>query len=673
MPWQATDIERRLCRSASRSGHPGAQIHARAMRGPQTGMRAAAGGNGRRTAVAALVASVVVLLTVPTVLAAGSATLYPNGVAGTRANTEWRTSTYGGGAVYRRTLLHAYATAGEYLLMGSTAIGVGVADIMVWDPGLVTGTVGLESVPATPSYSCAAQRAVSLIAAQGKILGRAAELAGPDTVPAGVTNGYTPCYYQAPVTGSYSVAVLGPSGFSTDVDGQPQTDIALTNPHDFDGTQLTSVAAWDVTVRDDLADATTTKPGRLFTYMLSLYAGGNGHPVDIVTYVVTPDGYRYRVDDRGMDPAGWIQYANQLGFLDPDGKTPLYHDALAVNTGAPAQLTGIQGGVIFAKPDFPMFFEPPAAEALTALGIPLTPIAPQVSSLNFMGIKRSGVASFQTGGAFSFTSTVTGVYQIVISRDGVSFDPTNPQNRVLRGTAVAGPQKVAWDGKDNSGAFLPIKSAAYPYRVSIHGGEYHLPFVDVENNIQGGPSITLLNPPNGICPALNGGCSGAFYDDRGYTTTTGQTVGTPGTVLCGLNPPAVAFSDPVLGYDTTSTQRAFGTATGGNSNVPCTGNFGDTKGLDLWTYYAAAPVNGELTVGDQPSPTGAPLSLSDSPPAAASPSTLSTPQTGTALAGPFAGGAVLAALGIGLAASAGRRRMAIQAPHTPTSGTRPGH
>ncbi|MDQ6847839.1 MAG: hypothetical protein M3019_09725 [Candidatus Dormibacteraeota bacterium] len=582
-------------------------------------MRPVSKESGWRTAVAALVASVIALLTVPAALAAGSATLYPNGVAGTRANTEWRTSSYGGGAVFRRTLLHAYATAGEYLLMGSTAIGVGTADIMVWDPGVVTGTVGLESVPPTPSYSCAAQRSGSGLAAQGKIVSRAAELAGPDTVPAGVANGYTPCYYLVPTTGIYSIAVIGPAGFSTDIDGQVQTDVALTRPHDYDATQMTTAAAWDVTVRGSLGDAATTRQGRLFTYTLSLFAGGNGRPVDIVTYVVTPDGFRYKVDDRGMDPAGWIQYANRLGFLDPDGKTPLYHDALAVNSGHPAQLTSIQGGVLFARPEFPMFFEPPAPQALTALGIPLAPTAPQVSSLTFQGMKRFGVAPPQSGGLFSFTSSVTGVYQIVISDDGVTFDPTNPQNRVLRGSAVAGLQKVAWDGKDNSGAYLPIKSAAYPYHVSIHAGEYHLPFVDVENNIQGGPSITLLNPPNGVCPALNGGCSSAFYDDRGYTTTTGQSVGTAGTVLCGLNPPAVAFSDPVLGYDTTSNQRAFGTPVGGNTNVPCTGNFGDTKGLDLWTYYAAAPVSGELTVGDQPSPTGSPLSISDSPPTTDSP------------------------------------------------------
>ena len=95
----------------------------------------------------------------------------------------------------------------------------------------------------------------------------------------------------------------------------------------------------------------------------------------------------------------------------------------------------------------------------------------------------------------------------------------------------------------------------------------------------------MLNPPGGVCPPFTGGCSGGFYDDRGYTTTTGVTVGTPGSVLCGTAPPAVAFSNPITGFNTAATQRAFGTATGGNTNVPCTGSFGDAKGLDLWTYY----------------------------------------------------------------------------------------
>ena len=533
------------------------------------------------------------------VLADGSQNLYPNGAAGARANTEWRTGSYGAGAITRRTLLHAYATIGEFLLVGSTAIGDGAADILIWNPGLVTGIPGNETIPATPSFSCAAQRASSLIAAQGKITSRAEELAGPDTIPAGgVANGYTPCYYAAPSTGIYSIAMVGPSGLLSNTDGGVSADVALAAAGDFSAAQGTSIAAWDVTVRDDLTDPSSTQRGRVFSYVLSLFTGNNGLPVNATTYAVTTDGFRYRIDQRGMDPDGWIEYGSQLGFIDPDGTTPLYHDALANNTGSPGQLTSVRGGVIFAPPTFPIFFTPPSNAALTALGIPLMPIASVVSHVGFSGTVIGSTSFFQSGGTFSYTSNVAGVFQIVISRDGVNFDPTNPQNRVLSGLKGAGAQTVSWDGKDNSSAFFPANppGGSYLFKVDVHAGEYHFPFVDVENNTQGGPTVTMLNPPGGVCPPFTGGCNGGFYDDRGYTTTTGVTVGTPGSVLCGGAPPAVSFSNPITGYDTSGTQRAFGTASGGNTNVPCTGNFGDAKGLDLWTYYPSQEQSSALTI-----------------------------------------------------------------------------
>ena len=94
--------------------------------------------------------------------AEGSRDLYPNGATGSRANIEWRNSYYGG-ALLRRTLLKVYANAGEYILLGSSAIGAplappnyltSVADILVYNPGLVTGAIGSESIPATASFSC---------------------------------------------------------------------------------------------------------------------------------------------------------------------------------------------------------------------------------------------------------------------------------------------------------------------------------------------------------------------------------------------------------------------------------------------------------------------------------------------------------------------------------------
>ena len=521
-------------------------------------------------------------------MAAGSANLWPNGAGGNRANTEWRTGSYGNGALTRRTLIKAYMTTGEVLMLGSSAIGAGSSDILVYNPGLVTGPIGIETIPVTASFSCNTQRlGVGAPPSQGMITSRAEELAGPDTIPTGgVAGAYAPCHYAAPTTGVYDVAFLGPLGAGSNVDGGVAADIALAAAGNFNATQGTSVAAWDATVRADLT-TTVDITGRVFSYYLALFTGGNGRPVFPTIYAVTKDGYKYQVDLRGMDPNGWLIYGNQVGFLDSDGTTPLYHDAVAFDDhltgGSPGQLTTIQGGVKFAPPSFPLFFEPPAAATIAALGIPATPVAPTMSSISYAGNVGGNTSTVNSGGTFTFTTNVPGVYDIVISRDGVNFDPTLPTNRSLRGVRGAGTHTATWNGRDNSNNPFPVGN--YHAHVALHGGEYHFPMIDDESDTQGGPTLTMLNPPGG-CPALTGGCTGAFYDDRAYKTANGTTVdsgNTVGSVLCGVSPPATTFANPTLGFDSTTTLRAFG-ATGTNTNLPCTGSFGDAKGLDIWTY-----------------------------------------------------------------------------------------
>jgi uncharacterized repeat protein (TIGR01451 family) len=547
----------------------------------------------------ALVAALVgAWLTAVPAAASGSSSLWPSGASGARANTEWRNGSYGGGLLARRTLVKAFMQTGEVIMLGSSAINQGASDILVYNPGLVTGPIGAETVPApaSASFSCNAQRT----GVQGQITTRAEELAGPDTIPTGsVTNGYFPCHYQAPSTGVYDIVFLGPLGFADNTDGTVGADVALAAASDTSAAQGTSVAAWDATVRANLTSVTNI-PGRVFTYYLALFTGGNGLPVFPSLFPVTSDGYRYQVDLRGMDPNGWLVYGNQLGFLDSDGTTPLYHDAVADATanasGGPGQLVGIQGGVTFQRPSFPLFFEPPATASLNALGIPLAPTAPVMTSLSFAGSLGGNTSLVNSPGTFTYTSNVPGVYDIVISHDGIDFDPTTLLNRSLRGARAAGVQTVSWDGKDNSGNPFPVGS--YQVHASFHGGEYHFPMIDVENDTQGGPTLTLLNPPGG-CPALTGGCNSGFYDDRAYTTLNGTVVdlgNTPGTVLCGATPPVTPASNAILGFNTTTTQRAFGAASGGNNNVPCTGSFGDAKGLDLWTYYPSNTVLAPLII-----------------------------------------------------------------------------
>jgi uncharacterized repeat protein (TIGR01451 family) len=547
-------------------------------------------------AAAAACAAAALLAAVAPASAAGSGNLWPSGASGNRANTEWRTGSYGNGALTRRTLIKAYMTAGQVLMLGSSAIGQGASDILVYNPNRVTGPIGTETIPALANFSCNTQRAGGP-AFQGVIASRAEELAGPDTIPTSFTGGYVPCHYAAPVTGVYDIAFIGPQGPASNLDGTVAADVALAAAGDFAAAQGTSIAAWDATVRAKLTSTVDIK-GRVFTYYLALFTAGNGLPVFPSIYAATRDGYKYKIDLRGMDPNGWLIYGNQVGFLDSDGTTPLYHDAVADATGSPGQLTGIQGGVTLGLPRFPLFFEPPAAARSAALGIPAAPIAPRSSALWLTCTVGGNTSLVNQGGTFKFTTNVQGVYDIVVSIDGVNFDPTSPTNRSLRGVvAGAGVHTVAWNGRDNSGTAFPVGS--YTAHVALHGGEYHFPMIDVENDTAGGPTLTMLNPPGGICPPLTGACNAAFYDDRAYKTLSGTVVdaaNTVGTVLCGNLPPTTPNANPITGFNSTTTLRAYGAASGGNNNVPCTGNFGDAKGLDIWTYNQSNTVVAPLNI-----------------------------------------------------------------------------
>ncbi len=523
-----------------------------------------------------------------------------------RANIEWRTSSYGptgGTQIPRRDLFYVYLNAGETLLMGSSAVGVSngatQGDVAVYNPGVITSyneatlPTLVTSGAGANGFSCDAQRAVvGAPATEGQLTTRTQELAGPQAVTGGGNpTGYVPCYYTAPVSGLYNAVFTGPSGYNADADGSVGADIALTKPVDTSSAQGTSVAAWDLTVRSSTT-STTDIDGRTFLYAYDAFTAGNGLPVNSSVYVTTLDGFVYQTDFRGVDPNGFVFYGNNQGFLNPDGSI-LDHDVLGTtNTG---QLTALAGGAKFAAPEYPISFSPLDADTLNALGITQSPVVASLSGLSFSGTSSGNTSFTGEGGTFTFTSSAAANYQIVISRDGTNFSPTLSTNRVLRGVATLGTNTVSWDGNDNSGTAFPV-GTNYKVQAQVLSGEYHFPLLDAENSTLGGPTITLTNPPGGVCPftgatSTGTNCTNAFYDDQGYHTSGsgGATVGTIGSVLCGVNPPATSLSDPNLttGFDSASNQRAYGTTTGGNANVPCqnggTGSFGDVKGLDLWT------------------------------------------------------------------------------------------
>ncbi|MDJ0617788.1 MAG: hypothetical protein QNJ63_13780 [Calothrix sp. MO_192.B10] len=529
----------------------------------------------------------------PPVYAEGSRDMFPSGAQGNRGHILWRSGTTNSG-FNKKTLLRVYAEKDQYILVGSSAVGVGSGNILIYNPNTITGGPAKENLPSTANFNCVSQQP-----GRGFISSRAQELAGPKSIDdTGNTNGYTPCYYQAPENGIYYIAMYGPSGANSTVDASRgvEENIGQINTS---SSQVTSISAWDVTVRSSNQSSTTDITGRLFTFYIEMNMGGNGRQLHSDIYIVTLDGFRYKLDMRGLDPFGFRIYGNIVGNWDSDGKTPLYRNVL----GEGGDVVNPEGGVSTAPPQFPMFFNPIDQNALLYItrydtngqaigtGIPLTPTLPSLSNPNFTGTVTEKTTLVNNGGTFTFNSNASGTYQITISRDGSNFDPTNPQNRVLRGVmTTGGSQSVIWNGKDNSGNFFPTGN--YSYRIITKGGEYHFPISDAENNFYGGPTITLLNATNPL------GNNTAFYDDRGYVTVDGTTVGNINQPLCGNNPPNPSFSDPINGFNSLNNDRAFGTSSGGNNRLKCNGSFGNTKTLDMWTYYPSATLSESFNIID---------------------------------------------------------------------------
>ncbi len=532
--------------------------------------------------------------------AEGSRDMFPSGAPGNRGHIVWRNGTSAG--FKNRTLFRVYAEQGEHILVGSTTVGVGSGNIQIFDPDRVTGTAANESLPATADFTCTDQ------SGRGFISSRAEELAGPESINgSGNVAGYRPCFYKAPTTGIYYVAIYGPSGSNSNTNTNTiQSNIEAVNT----GTnQTTGISAWDVTVRSNSLDSVDDLEGRLHTFFMSINMGNNGRQLHSDLYPITADGYRYEIDMRGLDPFGFRIFGNQLGNLDSDGASPLYRDVLGTN----GDIANPVGGTSSAPPQFPIFFNEIDSSVLPFLPVynPITgveegvgfspiPIFPVASNSSFTGDVVGNTSTVNTGGTFSFDSNLPGVYQIVISRDGVDFDPGNSQNKVLRGVmSSSGTQTVDWNGQDNSSVPFPVGS--FEYGIEIHGGEYHFPMSDAENNIFGGPTYTLLNSTNPL------GNTTAFYDHRGYFTLNGTLVEdrNPGDgdptddALCGTNPPDPPATNLFTGADSSSGSfNVFGVPSGGNTNEQCTGAFGDTKTLDLWTYTPSEVEEGDVVIID---------------------------------------------------------------------------
>ncbi|MDZ8086763.1 MAG: hypothetical protein RMY16_14575 [Nostoc sp. DedQUE12b] len=400
--------------------------------------------------------------------------------------------------------------------------------------------------------------------------------------------GYTPCTFVATETGIYEVEFRSVNTSGT---GNPPPTVT-TAAFPTGNTQLSGVAAWDITVRDSNGVA---KKGRVFTNYIAMNMGANASgstPVALNSklYIQTKDGYRYETDMNGVDPFGFIFFANNRGYINTTNSSTLYHSA----GGASNNSLIFPGNVQVQNPNVSdtttdithlVFFNRPDTATLNSLSIPIAATIPTVpTSFKFTG--GNGGSGNQTsvgvGGNFSFNAASTGSYQITIdtNNDGI-FDPSS--DRVIQNVLSVGSNVVLWNGKDASGTNLqPLPgNAAYNAIITTRSGEYHFPMLDAENNPLGF-KITMENPPAAF-PNLvdqNGqqiGSTTVYYNDNNYTTANGTAINLNGTGA--TNPRNAA--------------RGINSATGEHE---FSSNYGDFKGIDTWTYFPSQAILTPLVI-----------------------------------------------------------------------------
>ena len=350
------------------------------------------------------------------VRAEGSRELTAEG--GDRPYTEWYDHKDAG--VLRHQIVKVYAKAGETLYFGSSVTdNVNKQDIVMRYTGaddsgyepftIAPGQQGMELVYDTNTGDNA-----------GYLMNRDQEKAGPDI--AGTGTGYKPLVFKVTETGNYEFE------FHARLDSGNRNNPRPLNVDSNDawkasGQGDSTVAAWDVTVAK--ADGTQV-PGRVFTHFLTLNMGNNGRSLESKVRVLTLDGFQYCVDMNGMDPFGFIFFANNRGLVVDDTNNSYYHSFYSDNPGQGVDINTLinhDPSLQLNSPIVPdngldindrIFFNTPDTELLESLGMAQEPdTSGTVSGFKFTGFKE-GFGYVGEGGTFTFNSQNISSYELKI-------------------------------------------------------------------------------------------------------------------------------------------------------------------------------------------------------------------------------------------------------------------
>ena len=522
---------------------------------------------------------VCVFLFCTAVYAEGSRDMTSSG-EGYRPYTEYDSNSMAG--VTRQTVLSVYAQEGEEILLGTSQWdSYDGNDILVTAPSGTVTNIDVEAPYRYTGFSSWEYYA-------GHIATKEMEEAGPN-YNGNNSDGYTPYIYNVRQTGIYTVCFHG----QTETGGGNNPEASLLSREDGkfqpersgydllgsfrknDNTAST-VAAWDISVYRNGEYV----PGRVFTKHLSLNTGDSGAAVNSSVYVLTTDGYEYKVDLNGIDPFGFIFYGNNRGLVDLTNNRTVYKNAVTESSEDATAFGDLIGNLLAPRPSatdygknrtYNIFFNRPANDLPSSI-----PIKPQSSATFEIRSIESNATSTEgetpEGAGFTanvdFSKTCTYTMVVDVNQNG-QYDPGD--DAIIRDAASAGTNEIVWDGKTDSGAVVPGGSNVNII-IYVKAGEIHLPFIDVENN-SNGIKIELINGDENI--VSNHG-NLMYYDNREYTTANGTVIDSDK----GLDPAAMV---PAYYFDN-SRQSPSGGANGLNGAGSYINNYGDNKVIDYWTY-----------------------------------------------------------------------------------------
>jgi hypothetical protein len=461
-----------------------------------------------------------------------------------------------GGGIAQQATIKVFVKADEQVNVGSSVYqsdsSFNNKDIVYYDPsGNEIGFCDVEN----PALVTAPDKPLGLIRDIND------ENHGPENPTVPSTDGYRPCKFIAPTDGVYQIQFHAPLYDISTANANIPPSKLTTDPFPIDSSQGVGVAAWDVTVFHDPDNLDSIRTGRVYANYLPLTTKGNTDEIKSQFFILSKIGHLYHIHLNGIQPKGFIFFANNKGFQDVNGNSIL--------KSVPAASSDT---VYFHKPSqadnsdnvtHKIFFNEPATDLPQDEDVPeqlngntwlrsTFPDLPEVSNFKFTGQEGTPNQTGTTnpkGGEFSFNASRAGNYVLTIDVNQ-NGDFGDGSDRILTGTANMGTNSVTWDGLDGQTTPTPLTIGSYNAKLTLSTDEVHSPFFDVESNPNG-----LIIKRETACP-LGEECDVVYYDD----------------------------------VDVGGIKKLDGEPSSSGVHI-FNNNFGDNKGIDTWTSITAQAIS----------------------------------------------------------------------------------